>query len=105
MDDIETLIESLVQATNKSNSIPKSESEAGDYEFYSTEPLFRQKMQESGSKILELLNAVIEGQAHTTMAPKSGHTSSARQFKNPDDLADRFTEVVDVLDAILEKVV
>ena len=105
MDEIETLFERLVEATNKSNSIPKPESESGDYEFYSTEPLFRQKMQASGSKILELLNAVIDGQAHPTVPPKTGHNSFSRPLKNPDDLADRFTEVVDVLDAILEKVV
>jgi len=105
-EQIETLFLELVQSTNFSNSIPKPEADGGDYEFYSTDATFRTRMQATGKSLLSLLNTVLDAQSHPSVSPanrKSGQSSL--QIYNADDLTDKFGDVVDVLDSVLEKVV
>jgi len=107
MESADEFMTKLIEATGRVNQIPKSEAEGGDFEFYLTDSTFRNQMHKCGARILEVLNMLLNSQSHPTITPitlKHSSSSSAYNMKTAEDLTERFIEIIDVLDVILEKV-
>jgi len=92
--DFEGLFLKLGAASRESNKLPDPTEAQGDFEFYLTDPVFKEKTESIRTRLLKLLNGVMKFER-----------PSFQYFVDSDDPTERFEEVVDTLDNIYEKIV
>ncbi|KAM9972782.1 hypothetical protein ACTFIR_012151 [Dictyostelium discoideum] len=83
----------LVQAAKLSNNLPSEE----DYSYYETFPEFKLKMNSLGKRLLNLAQNFVHSEN-----PKSD--LSLTDTNDVDDLSDRFSGIVDIVDGMIDKV-
>ncbi|KAM9971238.1 hypothetical protein ACTFIW_011214 [Dictyostelium discoideum] len=83
----------LVQAAKLSNNLPSEE----DYSYYETFPEFKLKMNSLGKRLLNLAQNFVQSEN-----PKSD--LSLTDTNDVDDLSDRFSGIVDIVDGMIDKV-
>lgn len=88
------LFSQLVTATRMSNNLPSED----EYQFYSTFKPFKSKMNEIGKRLLDITQNFLQHEDNTK-APVINDSYDV------DEVTEKFDEVVDFVDRLIEKVV
>lgn len=88
------LFEKLITATHISNSLPTED----EYQFYASLKPFKTKMNEFGKRLLDLTQNFLQ---HDT----NSKAPIINDSDDVDDVTEKFDEVVDFVDRLIEKVV
>ncbi|EGG17241.1 3'-5' exonuclease [Cavenderia fasciculata] len=85
----------LISAIKISNQLPIDE----DYSYYSTYPAFREKMNQFGRRLLNLTDNFVQSEN-----PKHSPLFDTNDNEDVEDVSERFTNIVEVVDGIIDKV-